>query len=526
MPLVEQLPGRLENVPDLLRRRAKAAEVRELWRGTYQDCFRYAMPSRETFSWTTPGQNKTSHLYDSTLQETTYEASNTLVATLFPPWERWAELSPGAALPRDELPDELVKGLQDATEVLFGFLHASNFSTVISEVALDLMIGTAALAFDEGDDENPFVFTSVPVSVIELEEGPHGTVETTFQHRKPKLRNLLRLYPGLTLFDLPTQVADMHEREPEKEVEILQIETYDPGSKHYYGIVLLLAEQSIIWRYDFGKTCPMIVARATKVCGETYGRGRVMRALADARTLDKIVEFVLRHAALQVAPPLTGVSDGVLNPYTAQLAPNTIIPVASNDTGAPSLRPLDLGGNFNITQEMIRDLRERIRREMLGPEMSDGAIKSATEITIADRNRLWAMNGEFGRIQAELLAKVVVRGVDILQEKGLLPRFTLNGREVAVRYTSPFARSQDNEDVMALQMTTATIAPYGPNVVNLGLKTEDIPAWVARKTGLDLSLVRSKDERAQAVKDAEAALQRASGGNPEVAAGMMQGVAG
>lgn len=251
-----------------------------------------------------------------------------------------------------------------------------------------------------------------------------------------------------------------------------------------------------------------------------------MRALADARTLDKIVEFVLRHAALQVAPPLTGVSDGVLNPYTAQLAPNTIIPVASNDTGAPSLRPLDLGGNFNITQEMIRDLRERIRREMLGPEMSDGAIKSATEITIADRNRLWAMNGEFGRIQAELLAKVVVRGVDILQEKGLLPRFTLNGREVAVRYTSPFARSQDNEDVMALQMTTATIAPYGPNVVNLGLKTEDIPAWVARKTGLDLSLVRSKDERAQAVKDAEAALQRASGGNPEVAAGMMQGVAG
>lgn len=526
MPYVSSLPGRLENVEDLLRRRTRAAAVREQWRSIYQDCFRYAMPSRETFSSWSPGQNKVSHLYDSTLQETTYEAANTLVATLFPPWERWAELSPGAALPKDELPDELVQGLQDATEVFFGYLHSSNFSTVINETAQDLMVGTASIYFEEGDDETPFIFAPVPLSAIEIEEGPHGTVETTFQHRKPKLGHLARLYPGLEPIDLPPEVAHQLELNPEAECELLQIEAYYPENKHYYGLVLLLGTKTIVWRYDFGVTCPMIVARASKVCGETYGRGRVMRALADARTLDKMVEFTLRQAALQVAPPLTGVSDGVLNPYTAKLSPATIIPVASNDTGAPSLRPLELGGNFNITQEMVRELRERIRREMLGPEMSDGPVKSATEITISDRNRLWAMNGEYGRIQAELLAKIIIRGVDILQGKGLLPRFKLNGRDISVRYTSPFARSQDNEDVMALQMTTATIAPYGPNVVNLGLKTEEIPAWVARKTGLDMSLVRTKDERAQAAANAASAMNEAAGGNPETMAGMMQGAAG
>lgn len=336
MPVLDSLPTKLENVDDLLRRRHRASEVREMWRSLYQDCFRFAMPSRETFSSWSPGQNKVSHLYDSTLQENTYEAANTLVATLFPPWERWAELSPGAAMPSKDLPQDLINGLQGATETFFGYLHSSNFSTVINETALDLMVGTGSIAFDEGDDSNPFVFTAVPLSHIEIEEGPNGMIETTFQHKKPKLRNLLRMYQGLEVFDLPSTLAGDLESNPEREVEIIQIETYYPEDKHYYGIAIDLSTKLIIWRYDYGVTCPMIVARATKVCGETYGRGRVMRALADARSLDKMVEFVLRQAALQVAPPLTGVSDGVLNPYTATLSPNTIIPVASNDTGAPS----------------------------------------------------------------------------------------------------------------------------------------------------------------------------------------------
>ena len=523
MPVLDSLPSKLENVDDLLRRRGRASEVREMWRSLYQDCFRFAMPSRETFSSWSPGQNKVSHLYDSTLQENTYEAANTLVATLFPPWERWAELSPGAAMPKKDLPQELVEGLQGATETFFGYLHSSNFSTVINETALDLMVGTGSLAFDEGDDTNPFVFTAVPLSHIEIEEGPNGMIETTFQHRKPKLRNLLRMYQGMEMFDLPSTLAGDLESQPEREVEVIQIETYYPEDKHYYGIVIELSTKLIIWRYDYGTTCPMIVARATKVCGETYGRGRVMRALADARSLDKMVEFVLRQAALQVAPPLTGVSDGVLNPYTATLAPNTIIPVASNDTGAPSLRALELGGNFNITQEMVRDLRERIRREMLGPEMSQGPIKTATEITISDRNRLWAMNGEFARIQSELLAKIIARGVSILQSRGLLPPFKLDGREITIRYTSPFARSQENEDVMALQTTTATCAPYGPNVLNMGLKTEDIPAWVARKTGLDMSLVRSPDERKELMAQAAQAVQQMSPEDPAAAMQMAGG---
>jgi hypothetical protein len=214
----------------------------------------------------------------------------------------------------------------------------------------------------------------------------------------------------------------------------------------------------------------------------------------------------------------------VLNPYTARLVPNTVIPVASNDTGAPSLRVLEVGGDFGITEAMMTSLRDRIKRTMLGPEMSEGPIKTATEIQISDRNRLWAMNGEYGRIQYELLSKIISRGVAILQSKGLLPRFKVNGREVTIRYVSPFAKSQSTEDVMALQTTLATVAPLGPGIVNLCLKTDEIPAWVAKKSGVDLTLVRTTEERQEAAQ-AQAQAMQAAAANPEAAqsvAGMMQ----
>ena len=79
----------------------------------------------------------------------------------------------------------------------------------------------------------------------------------------------------------------------------------------------------------------------------------------------------------------------------------------------------------------MSDLRQRVRRTMLGPEPTEGAVRSATEVSVNDRNRLWAMNGELGRIQAELLEKIVARGVFILQRKGLIEKFNIDGRQVS-----------------------------------------------------------------------------------------------
>jgi len=56
-----------------------------------------------------------------------------------------------------------------------------------------------------------------------------------------------------------------------------------------------------------------------------------------------------------------------LNPATVKIIPGAIIPVARN--GGPqgeSLKPLPRSGDFNVSQLIINDLVQNIKRMLLG----------------------------------------------------------------------------------------------------------------------------------------------------------------
>jgi hypothetical protein len=167
---------------------------------------------------------------------------------------------------------------------------------------------------------------------------------------------------------------------------------------------------------------------------------------------------------------------------------------------------MDIGGNFQITEVIMSDLRQRVRRTMLGPEPTEGAVRSATEVSVNDRNRLWAMNGELGRIQAELLEKIVARGVFILQRRGLIEKFNIDGRQVAVKYTSPFAKSQDAEEALAVQHAISAMIPFGDAAAQLiaqELRVEKLPAFFMEKYGADMGLVRTEPEKQELMQRAQ-----------------------
>lgn len=514
MPLLKALPREIGTGRDILKRREKAAARKELWRDHYRECFEYTMPARETFNWYAPGQRKNRHLYDSTGQACTYTAANNMQALLCPAWKHWAALSPGGDISEEEAESpDVIDGLQEATATVFSYLNHSNFQTVIPETFLDLMVGTASLSIEEGDDENPLVFDAIPLSMLEIEEGPNGSVETVYMRRTPLARNLTRMYRGMTDSGLPGVLQTQIRKKPDTEVEVVQGVIYAPKAKRYYGVVVHCESQEAIWVYDYEDSSPYIVARASVVAGEIYGRGRVMVALPDIKTLNAMQKAMLEHAELTVGGVYTGVSDGVMNPYTAVIAPKTIIPVASNDSANPSLRPLEIGGNFIITQEIMEGLRSNVRRILLGEMPNAGPVKSATEWAITDRNRMWDMGAEFGRIQAELLSKIISRAVWILQKRGKVPPLKVNGRQVTVKYTSPLARAQDQEDMLALQQTleiggvaAAMGGEAGQAAMMAGFKLEKLPAWLAKRTGLDADLIRSEEEQK---KLAEAVVQTA-----------------
>jgi hypothetical protein len=180
-----------------------------------------------------------------------------------------------------------------------------------------------------------------------------------------------------------------------------------------------------------------------------------------------------------------------------------------------------MGGNFMITDAIMQQLRDSVRRILLGAQTSDGPIKSATEIAIQDRNRLWDMGAEFGRIQAELLSRIIARCVWILQKRGKMAPLRVDGKMVTLKYVSPLARAQDQEDLLALEHSlglaaqAATIAgEAGVAAMALGFKLENLPSWLAKRTGLDASLVRTEREKKQMARTTAAIAQQAqAGGN-------------
>jgi hypothetical protein len=116
-----------------------------------------------------------------------------------------------------------------------------------------------------------------------------------------------------------------------------------------------------------------------------------------------------------------------------------------------------------------------------------------------------------------------MRAVFILQKKGLIAPFKIDGREATVRFTSPFAKSQSTEDLMALDRTLATLNALGPEMasgaIGVGIKVEQLPEWVARKSGLDMGLVNDEAERKK-LKDeaADATVQAAQAAQEQGAA--------
>ena len=58
----EPIQKDMNNLENMLARYKRAESIKELWRPTFEECYEYSMPARESFYPTTAGQAKTDKL--------------------------------------------------------------------------------------------------------------------------------------------------------------------------------------------------------------------------------------------------------------------------------------------------------------------------------------------------------------------------------------------------------------------------------------------------------------------------------
>lgn len=477
----------------IIKRFKKAQGVKTNWAETYEDALDYAAPGRNTFDEEFPGQEKTNKgkVFDSTAISAMHKFASNIQSSLTPSMRSWIKLQPGATV--DDT-TEARETLAEITDTMFAHINNSNFDTQIAESYLDLSIGTGALLVQKGPSQSrPLQFTNVPLSQLFLEEGPHGRVDVAFRKHKVALRNIIDMWPDGSLND---ELQERMERKPDDQINLIeatipdkvqvfnrQIDAMEEIDGYRYIVVAENQAHVIVEREQ--RSSPWVIFRWSALPGEMYGRGPVLQALPDIKTINKTKELLLKAASIGTFGMYTATDNDVMNVENIKFGPGVIIPVESNAGGVrgASLAPLTTSSDVNLAQIVINDLRQSINEmlfaEPLGPV--DLPVKTATEVSLRQQELSKRIGSAFGRLQFELITPLINRVLDLLDEQGLIDigPYRVDGNVIAIQHISPLALAQNEEEFSNMLRYAETLTNlFGPQIA-LGLLNPDVFSRVA-----------------------------------------------
>lgn len=480
-------------------KRAEVAFARHArWQALHDEAYEFAMSERGT-SRAGEGRIKADRVFDSTAAAGQSRFAGRLLNSLCPPFERWFELEPGLAVPKEKR-DAARRALEGPNEAIAAVFQSDQFATAAFESFLDLAVGKGALLVLEGDVDRPVRFVTTPQSEVAIDEGQDGRIEGQFRKFTLAARQILRNWEDAKLTeDLRKLLAD----KPEEEVSLVEACTYDPKSKRWLYTVIHDCgdkDSARLVERDSG-TNPWIIFRWIKNPGEVEGRGPLIQALPDIRTANAVMEMTLMNAALAISGTYTVVDDGVVNPDMIRIQPSGVIPVGSNGGArGPSLLPLPSGHHFDVAQLVLDDLRQVIKKILLDDRLPPdaGGTRSATEIIQRMKELMEDASAAFGRLMGEFVIPIVQRVLDILLNVGTLEQeVKVDDYQVRIKVTSPLARMQDLDDVENLVRYLALAREISPELMAYAVRIEDVLPWLGEKMGVPPSLMREPGERQQ-----------------------------
>lgn len=287
--------------------------------------------------------------------------------------------------------------LKEANEILQGHFDRSNFTVEIHQAFLDLVTyGTACIRFDETEpgDLSAFRFQTAPLDRIYFLDTANGFLDTVFC--------LLRLSRDEVLERFPHAAPELKDSQNDARYTILYAVT--PHAQGGYTLSFILDPENsdpLLLEQIRSATSPFTAFRWQKASGEIYGRSPVMKALPDIKTANKVVELLLKNASIAVTGIWLADDDGILNPANIKLTPGAIIPKA---VGSAGLTPQKMPENFDVSQLVLNDLRQKIRHALMGNLLGQDSKQrmTATEVLERQAHMIQMLGATYGRLQCEL----------------------------------------------------------------------------------------------------------------------------
>jgi hypothetical protein len=518
----------MARMPDKKKRQERydsAKRVMDLWRSTLEDAYDYCFPYRNDIDMEEEGQTTTSDIWDETAVISAHQFANNLQYIMMPPFQRWIQLEAGEVIAQhtglsDEDRKQINEKLQKDTEILFQYLDASNFHSVLNETFQDLAIGTGFIQINEGDLAHPLKFSSISIGKVAVAESENGRLENVWRKWNITLREIQEKWPDAKL---PASVVQTMSNNPEAKKCLIEGCLYYPENKpeeRYFYYVMLKENHEDIY-VDWMESSPFVVYRYSKAPSETLGIGVIQYALPAIKTVNKMAELDLRAFKFRAFPAYIDASGRSINPNTARIEPGSLIPVSPDFASRMPIQPLAAGGDPRFAALAIEQKQQMIREIMLAEplgDITDTPTKTATEISIRQRNYIQRNTASAARLAVECIKPIIERCLYILRKKGLIQDITtavgvfameVKDKTVNINYKTPIGSLQDNQDVQSLMNWMQVVGQiYGQAGAVMALERYEIPQWVATKLGMDLDLVKDAKEFEKNVEEAGAQAQQ------------------
>jgi hypothetical protein len=493
-------------VDQIITRSGTAWARKELWRGLLDEAYKYTSPQQNTYNNTAEGQKKDVQIFDNIGVVATRRAVNKYVSAVFPAEQNWCLLKAGPGVKKEEQ-KSLNEKLQAATELMFSVIHnRSNFQTSITEVAREMWISTGVLLPQKGrTPSEPVIFNCIPQNQVAFGEGPNGTVGDKFRKF---------LLPGNLITatwrnaKLPETVQKEIADDPDKKYEVIECIYTDYDSGKVYHDVVLSKEKARIVENNL-RMDRFIVGRLDRSPDEVQGRGPVLDGLSDIKTINKLVELVLKNATLAVSGPYTVVDDGIVNPDNIIIGPMRMIAVARNPghTMGASIAPLERSGDFNIAFMEYERLQNSIKAALLDEQLPslEGQPRTAAEILARVRSYVEDTGSFYSRTKSEVIIPTTQNVLDILaHDWQMIDPVIIDGHKIVLEITSPLAMQRNIQEVEAVvQGMEISKSMFGPEQTAMVFKTEEIIPWIARKLNVPEILLMDKTDQ-EAIREGAA----------------------
>jgi len=463
-------------------------------------------------------------------------ASNTLASSvhsaLTSPSTRWFNMRF-----RDDdlnLEDTATTWLQAVAERVWYALQDSDFNLEVNEAYQDLVAFGTSCIIEEAESEVEWKgvdFTTLPIREIYFEQDHKGQVLNFFRRLEWTALQIVSKFGEDKVPDHILEVSKQPAQADRKFTLIYAIyprkgkekadttKLLSPKQRPYESKYILHNSVEQVGDEGGFYEMPAFLPRWQKTSGSMWGFGAGTIAISDVVTLNTVVQQRLSAAAKAIDPPSLVTERGLLSDLDLEPGGMTVV---RDINGA---KPYESGARFDVTDNMIRDLRMNINRMFLVDrlELKESPAMTATEVNARYDLMQRLLGPVLGRLQTDFLNPMIERTFKILLRAGELPEMPPElaaiKADLDIEYIGPMGRAQKTDQVQAIMQWTQAMTEMSQAYPELAMlvDAQAMGRELAKSLNIPATIIRSKEEvdqmvDAQKQQEAQAAqLQMAMG---------------